>query len=54
MMKTNTEIERKILKNTAIADMKKGPPMMIQINPMMSAAIVLMPFKSKKTNPIGS
>ena len=54
MTKTNTEIARKILIKAAITEINKGPPVMIQTNPMMSAPIVVMLFKSKKTNPIGS
>ena len=41
-------IERMILERTAMMEMKREPPMTIQINPMTRAEKVLMPFKSRK------
>ena len=41
-------IERMILERTVMMEMKREPPMTIQINPMTRAEKVLMPFKIRK------
>ena len=50
-MKTKTMTERMILERTVMKEMKREPPMTIQLNPMIRAEKVLVPFKSRKGNP---
>ena len=50
-MKTKTMIERMIRERTVMMEMKREPPMTIQLNPMIRAEKVLVPFKSRKGNP---
>ena len=54
LMKTNTKIEKIILKIPVIMEMNTEPPRTIQINPMISVESVFKPFKSRKGNPVSS
>ena len=50
-MKTKTLTESMVLERTVMKEMKREPPMTIQLNPMIWAEKVLVPLKSRKGNP---